>query len=107
VDERLRELAQLRKLWRAFRDPQERREDETLSRSIVSAIASRRHVQEPIAAYGRHAIRAAIRYWWCQGDYTAIVMLGQQLGPALLDDEPLVRVYLDAAKARTVAQELP
>lgn len=91
----------------AFRDRQERREDEMLSRSITAAGSSAARVQGPTAAYSRRAIRAAIRYWWCQSKYAAIVTLGSQLTPALLDEEPLVRVYLDAAKARTVAQELP
>jgi hypothetical protein len=95
---RLREVAQLRKLWRAFRDPQERREDELLSRSVVASDLSGARVQEPTAVYGRRAIRAAIRHWWCRRDYTAIVTLGNQMDPALLEDEPLVRVYLDAAQ---------
>ena len=107
VDHRLREVAQLRKLWRAFRDPQERREDEVLSRSIIPAGASAARVQEPTAAYSRRAIRAAMRYWWCQREYAAIVTLGSQLDPALFDEEPLVRVYLDAAKARAIAHEPP
>jgi hypothetical protein len=33
----------------------------------------------------------------------AIVTLGSHLDPALLDEEPLVRVYLDAARARVAA----
>lgn len=105
VDERLREVAQLRKLWRAFRDPQDRREDEELSLCITASYLPAARVQEPTAFYSRRAVRAAIRYWWCEGDYTAIVTLGQQLDPSLLDDEPLVRVYLDAAKARVAAQD--
>lgn len=103
MDGRLREVAQLRKLWRAFRDPQERRENETLSRAIVATRSSQVRVQEPTVAYGRPAIRAAIRHWWCQGDYVAIVALGCQLDPALFDEEPVVHVYLDAAKALLAA----
>lgn len=103
ADVRLREIAQLRKLWRAFRDPQERREDAALSCSIIAPGSSRTRVQEPTAAYGRAEIRAAIRHWWCQGDYEAIVALGRQLDPALLDEEPLVCVYLDAAKGRSIS----
>jgi len=103
VEGRLREVAQLRKLWRAFRDPQERLEDQALSRSFVVPDSSQSRVQQPTAAYGRPAIRAAIRHWWCQGDYEAIVALGRQLDPALLDEEPLVWVYLDAAKKRSIA----
>jgi hypothetical protein len=99
----LREVAQLRKLWRAFRDPQERREDEVLARSIIAAGSSAAHGQEPTAANSRRAIRAAMRYWWCQREYMAIVTLGSHLDPALLDEEPLVRVYLDAARARVAA----
>ena len=104
VEGRLREVAHHRKLWRAFRDPQDRLEDEALSRSIVAPGSSQMRVHEPVAAYGRQAIRAAIRYWWCQGDYVAIVRLGCQLDQALLDEEPLVRVYLIAAKARVASQ---
>lgn len=100
ADERLREVAQLRKLWRALRDPQERREDETVFRSIVASSPSGARLHDPTTAYGRRAVRAVIRHWWCRGDYRAIVTLGRQLDPALLDEEPLVRVYLDAAKAR-------
>jgi hypothetical protein len=100
---RLREVAQLRKLWRALRDPQERRAGEILSRFIVASDLSAACVQEPTAAYGCGAIRAAIRRWWCQGDYTAIVTLGVQLDPALLDEDPLVRVYVEAAKPRVSA----
>jgi hypothetical protein len=103
VDRRLREVAQLRKLWRAFRDPQERREDEVYSRSVIAAGLSGAHVQAPTAAYGRRAIRAAIRCWWCQKEYMAIVTLGSQLDPALLDEEPLLHIYLDAAKTRVAA----
>ena len=104
ADGRLREIAQLRKLWRAFQDPQERREDEALSRSIIAPDSSQARVQEPTAAYGRPAIRAAIRHWWCQGNYSAMIALGHQLEPKLLEEEPLVRVYLDAAEARLTAR---
>ena len=103
VDGRLREVAQLRKLWRAFREPQERREDEALSRSIVAPGPSQARAQEPIAAYGPPAIRAAIRHWWCQRNYSAMIALGHELDPGLLDEEPLVRVYLDAAKRQSIA----
>jgi len=98
VDRRLREVAQLRKVWRGFRDPQERRDDEQLSRPIVAARSAHPHVQEPAAASGSPAIRAAIRHWWCGQDYAAIVELGQLLDPELLEDEPFIRVYLDAAR---------
>ena len=100
VEDRLREVAQLRKLWRAFRDPQERRSDATLSRPIVAPGSSHTRAHELTAAYGRPVILAAIRHWWCQGDYLGIVTLGSRLDQALLDEEPLVWVYLDAAKAR-------
>jgi len=103
VDGRLREVAQLRKLWRAFREPQERREDDVRSRSIVLTSSSQTRVQEPIAAYGPPAIRAAIRHWWCQRNYSAMIALGHELDPGLLDEEPLVRVYLDAAKRQSIA----
>lgn len=99
LDRRLREVAQLRKLWRAFREPQERLEDERLSRPVVRDRPKLSCVQEPIAAYGRPAIRAAIRYWWCTQDYASIIELGERLDPALFDEESLIRVYREAAKA--------
>ena len=99
-ERRLREVAQLRKLWRAFRDPQERREDEELSRPIVASGSSLPNVQEPVAAYGHRTILAALRYWWCRRDYAAMVALGDRLNQALLDEDPLVYVYLEAAKAQ-------
>jgi hypothetical protein len=99
ADRRLREVAQLRKLWRAFREPQERLEDERLSRPIIRNRPPLSRVQEPIAAYDRPAIRAAIRHWWCRGEYGAILELGERLDPRLFNEEPLIRVYLEAAKA--------
>ena len=100
MDRRLREVAQLRKLWRAFREPQERLEDERLSHPIVGKLASHSRVQEAIAGYGPPAMRAAIRHWWCARDYAAIIEFGERLDPALFDEEPLIRIYLDEAKAR-------
>jgi hypothetical protein len=102
ADRRLREVAQLRKLWRAFRDPAERLEDERLARPIIGDPAPFLRVQGPLAAYDRPAIRAAIRHWWCRGEYAAIIELVEGLGPGLLDEEPLVRVYLDEAKDRLI-----
>jgi hypothetical protein len=99
ADRRLREVAQLRKLWRGFREPQERLEDERLSRPLVRDRPFLPRVQEPLAAYGRPAIRAAIRHWWCAGEYATIVELGERLDPAWSDEEPLIRVYIEAAKA--------
>ena len=100
LDRRLRQAAQLRKLWRAFRDPQERREDGRLARPIIGEPSPFPHVQELLAAYGRPAVRAAIRCWWCAQEYAQIVELGERLDPRLLDDEPLIHVYLEAASAR-------
>jgi hypothetical protein len=100
ADRRLREVAQLRRLWRAFRDPQERLEDERLARPIIGDPAPFLRVQGPLAAYGRPTVRAAIRHWWCRREYAAIIELVERLDPALLDEEPLVRVYLDAARER-------
>jgi hypothetical protein len=97
ADRRLREVAQLQKLWRAFREPQERLEDERLSRPVVRDRPALSRVQEPIAAYGRPAIRAAIRHWWCTGEYAAIIELGEQLYPGLPDEKPLIHVCLEAA----------
>lgn len=100
ADRRLREAAQLRKLWRAFREPQERLEDERLSRHIIRNRPSVPRVQEPAAAYGTPAIRAAIRYWWCRGDYAAIVELGERLDQRAFDAEPLIGMYVEAARTR-------
>ena len=61
ADRRLREVAQLRKLWRAFREPQERLEDERLVRPIVGEPSPFPRVQGLLAAYDRPAVRAAIR----------------------------------------------
>ena len=99
-DRRLREVAQLRKLWRAFRDPQERLEDERLARAIVRQHPTPSCVQDPIAVYGRPAVLAAIRRWWCRGEYRAIIALGERLGSSVLEEEPLLNVYTEAAKAR-------
>jgi hypothetical protein len=100
LDRRLREVAQLRKLWRAFRDPQERLADTHLAQPIVGDSLPLPRVQEPPAAYTYPAVRAAIRYWWCRGEYAAIVELAARLDPALFDEDPLIRVYFDAAKDR-------
>jgi hypothetical protein len=94
-------------LWRAFRDPQERREDEELSRPIVASGSSFPGVQEPMAAYGHRSILAALRYWWCRRDYAAMVALGDRLDPALLDEDPLVYVYLEAARAHLAKPSIP
>ena len=99
ADRRLREVAQLRKLWRAFREPQERLEDERLARPIVGEPSPFPRVQEPLAAYDRPAVRAAIRYWWCAREYAAIIELIERLDSGLFDEEPLLRIYLEAAKA--------
>lgn len=99
ADSRLREVAQLRKLWRAFREPQERLEDERLARPIIGNRPAVLHVHEPTAVYGLPAIQAAIRHSWCHGDYAAIVELSERLDPRTLDAEPLLGVYIDAARA--------
>jgi hypothetical protein len=100
LDRRFRQVAHLRALWRAFRDPQERREDERLSQPIVQSRPSPSHVQEPSAAYGIPAVRAAIRRWWCEGNYSAIVAFSEHLDLRLYEAEPLVRVYVEEARAR-------
>ncbi len=104
ADRRLRLVAQLRKLWRAFRDPQERLEDESILRSIAENSSSCIRSHEAIATYGRPAIRAVIRHWWCIGNYAAILELAEHLDPALFDEEPLIRVYLDEARANLAAR---
>jgi len=100
ADRRLRQVSQLRKLWRAFREPQERLEDARLSRPIRAAAPHKVGVRESIAAYGSRAVLAALRHWWTSGDYAAIVEFGIRLEPELLDDEPLLRIYLEEAAAR-------
>lgn len=100
MDRRLREVAQLRKLWRAFREPQERLEDERLSRAIIHDRSEGLHVHEPLAFYGRDAIRSAIRRWWCSKEYARIVDLGARLDPKLFEEEPVIGIYMEEAKAR-------
>ncbi len=100
MDRKLRQVAQLRALWRAFREPQERREDEQLSRSIILNRPPLLQVQEPTAAYGIPEIRGAIRWWWCERDYRAIVEFGEQLDVSLFEAEPLIRVYIEEARER-------
>ena len=62
LDRRLRQAAQLRKLWRAFRDPQERLEDGRLARPIIGEPSPFPHVQELLAAYGRPADKTSALY---------------------------------------------
>ena len=98
-DRRLREVSQLRKIWRAFRDPQERLEDERLSRPIVQDHANSTIAFDPITAYGLVAVRAAIRHWWRQKQYEAIATLGNRLDPTALESEPLLHLYIEAARS--------
>ncbi len=98
MDRRLREIAQLRKLWRAIREPQERHEDERLSRPLTGTHPPLASIQEPVSVYGRAAIRAAIRHWWCAREYLTIVEVGERLDPGLFDEEPLIGIYFEAAK---------
>jgi hypothetical protein len=100
ADRRLREGAQLRKLWRAFQDPRERQEDRRLAGPLLADRARLADVPDPLAAYGRAAVRAAIRYWWSAGECGSIVGLASRLPQAFLDEEPLVRVYTAEAQAR-------
>ena len=97
LDRRLPEVSQLRKLRRAFRDPQERLEDERLARGILENSSSG---QDLLGAYGRPVIRAVIRHWWCRGECAAMIELGERLDAAFLDEEPLLALYLEEAKAR-------
>ena len=107
MDRRLREVAQLRKVWRAFRDPQERLEDGRLAGPILRAWRSSSSLHEPVPSYGRPALLAAIRVWWCARNYAAIVALAESLDPPLYDDEPLIRVYVDAARALLAEPDTP
>jgi len=100
ADRRLRQVAQLRRLWRAFRDPQERLEDEQVSRPLRSNAARQSGLQESLTPYGHPVIRAAIRHWWTHGDYSAIVELGKQLGRETFETDPLIGIYVDEARAR-------
>jgi hypothetical protein len=99
LDRRLREVSQLRKIWRAFRDPQERLEDEGLSQAVVQDVSHIALPPEPVASYGMAAVRAAIRYWWCRKQHEAIVSLGDRLDSSAFDSEPLLRVYLENARS--------
>jgi len=99
LDGRLREVSQLRKIWRAFRDPQERLEDERLSQPVVQDLSNTALPREPVAGYGMAAVRAAFRYWWCRKQHEAIVTLGDRLDSSAFDSEPLLRVYLENARS--------
>jgi len=99
LDRRLREVAQLRKIWRAFRDPQERLEDKRLARPIIDSPLSFPRDQESVAAHGRLIVRAAIRYWWSAREYAQIIWLSERLDPRVLDEEPLIQIYLEEARA--------
>jgi hypothetical protein len=107
ADRRLRQVAQLRQLWRAFRDPQERLEDARLSGSIRASASQSAGVQESHVCYDHPTLRAAIRHWWTTGDYEAIARFAARLSPALLEDEPLVYIYIEEAKARLAAPPTP
>ncbi len=100
MDRRLRHVAQLRAIWRGFRDPQERREDERLSRSIVQMDELPSHSRESAAVYGVSAVRAAIRWWWCEGQFDRIVEFAERLDARVFDADPLVRIYIEEARAR-------
>lgn len=97
-DRRLREVSQLRQIWRAFRDSPERAEDERLSRPLVRDFSGSTLPRDPLAAYGLPVVRAAMRYWWCRRQYEAIVTLGDRLDSGTLEAEPLLHVYLEAAR---------
>ena len=97
-ERRLRDISQLRKVWRAFRDPQERRETERLSACIAENHGQRGADPDPIATYGAVAVRAAFGHWWCTKQYEAIVAWGDRLDSSTLDLEPLLRLYLELAR---------
>ncbi len=44
------------------------------------------------AAFGTPAVRALTRRWCCVGDHASTLELGQRFDPALLDDDPLIRI---------------
>ncbi len=102
ADRRLRKVAQLRKLWRAFREPQERLEDERLARGVLRDRPTFPHVAEPVTLYGPAVILAIVRQWWYAREFSAIVELGEHLDPTLFDEEPLIRIYFDEAQAALV-----
>jgi hypothetical protein len=97
-ERRLRDISQLRKVWRAFRDPQERKEAERLSACIAENHAQRGADPDPIITYGAVAVRAAFGHWWCTKQYEAIVAWGDRLDSSVLDSEPLLRLYLELAR---------
>jgi hypothetical protein len=72
ADCRLRESAQLRKLWRAFREPQENLKDERLYHLINRDRDHVPRLQGSIGAYDPSAIQAAIRRLWCPSGYATI-----------------------------------
>jgi hypothetical protein len=48
--------------------------------------------KESHAAYGTPAVRAFSRRWCCAGDRASILELDQRFDPAILDDDPLIRI---------------
>jgi hypothetical protein len=97
-ERRLRDISQLRKVWRAFRDPQERKEAERLSACITENHAQRGADPDPIITYGAVAVRAAFGHWWCTKQYEAIAPCDDRLDSSALDSEPLLRLYLESAR---------
>jgi hypothetical protein len=102
LDRRLREVSQLRKLWRAFREPQERTEDLRLAAALLLESDRLPEVADPLAIYGRSAVRAAIREWWCTQEYSRILWLAHRLPPEFFDTEPISRLYFQAATTRSL-----
>jgi hypothetical protein len=101
LDRRLQEVSQLRKVWRGFREPQERTEDLRLAAALLLESDRLPEVADPLAIYGRSAVRAAIREWWCAQDYQHILQLARRLPPEFFETEPILRLYFHAAKDRT------
>jgi hypothetical protein len=50
---------------------------------------------------------AAIRVWWCARDHAAIVALAALLDPSIFEDDPLIWIYVDAAKTRLAKADTP
>ena len=102
LDRRLREVSQLRKVWRGFREPQERSEDLRLAAALFQEFDRLPEVADPLMVYGRPAVQAAIREWWCAQDYSRILQLTRRLPSDFFETEPILRLYLQAAKDRSL-----
>jgi hypothetical protein len=103
LDRRLREVSQLRKIWRDFREPQERAEDERRAAPLLRDFLASEMPHDPGAHYGRSLLLAAVRHWWRYQEYSSILKLAAHLSPDDILEEPLTWAFIAAAREQTGA----